>query len=179
MLRAWPGGGGAPGGHTPWSSLAACIWRKVQPQDELSRASKPALLKLYCEQDSPGIWRLSVGLGYRPQSRVPNSLLSQLTLLVHRPHLEQQGSRAGRAEISCKGPGSTFLGFGGLMVYAQKSQQTVENSSREGNTRPPYLPPKQPVCRSRSNSQNLTWIDCLGQNWERSMTRLYIVTLFI
>ena len=31
------------------------------------------------------------------------------------------------------------------------SQQTVVNSSRDGNTRPPYLPPKKPVCRSRSN----------------------------
>ena len=31
------------------------------------------------------------------------------------------------------------------------SQQTVENSSRDGNTRPPYLPPGKPVCRSRSN----------------------------
>ena len=30
------------------------------------------------------------------------------------------------------------------------SQQTVENSTREGNTRPPYLPPEKSVCRSRS-----------------------------
>ena len=28
----------------------------------------------------------------------------------------------------------------------------VENSSRDGNTRPPYLLPVKPVCRSRSNS---------------------------
>ena len=33
-----------------------------------------------------------------------------------------------------------------------KSQQTVENSSRDGNTRPPDLPPEKFVCRSRSNS---------------------------
>jgi len=32
------------------------------------------------------------------------------------------------------------------------SQQTVENSSRDGNTRPPYLPPEKSVCRSRSNN---------------------------
>jgi len=32
------------------------------------------------------------------------------------------------------------------------SQQTVKNSSRDGNTRPPYLPPEKSVCRSRSNS---------------------------
>ena len=28
----------------------------------------------------------------------------------------------------------------------------LENSSRDGNTRPPYLPPEKSVCRSRSNS---------------------------
>ena len=32
------------------------------------------------------------------------------------------------------------------------SQQTVENSERDGNTRPPYLPPEKSVCRSRSSS---------------------------
>ena len=32
------------------------------------------------------------------------------------------------------------------------SQQTVENSSRDGNTRPSYLCPEKSVCRSRSNS---------------------------
>jgi len=32
------------------------------------------------------------------------------------------------------------------------SQQTMENSSRDGNSRPPYLPPEKSVCRSRSNS---------------------------
>ena len=33
-----------------------------------------------------------------------------------------------------------------------ESQQIVENSSRDGNTRPPYLPPEKFVHRSRSNS---------------------------
>ena len=32
------------------------------------------------------------------------------------------------------------------------SQQTVENSSRDGNTIPPYLPPEKSICQSRSNS---------------------------
>ena len=31
----------------------------------------------------------------------------------------------------------------------------LENSSRDGNTRPPYLPPEKPVCKSRSNSLEL------------------------
>ena len=33
-----------------------------------------------------------------------------------------------------------------------KSQQTVENSSIDGNTRPPDLPPEKSVHRSRSNT---------------------------
>ena len=32
------------------------------------------------------------------------------------------------------------------------SQQTVENSERDGNTRPPDLPLEKPVCRSGNNS---------------------------
>ena len=31
----------------------------------------------------------------------------------------------------------------------------LENSSRDGNTRLPYLPPEKPVCKSRSNSLEL------------------------
>ena len=57
------------------------------------------------------------------------------------------------------------------------SQKTVENSERDGNTRPPDLPPEKPVCRTRSNSQNWTWNNRLVSNWERSTLRLYIVTL--
>ena len=30
----------------------------------------------------------------------------------------------------------------------------LENSERDGNTRPPYLPLEKPICRSGSNSQN-------------------------
>ena len=37
-------------------------------------------------------------------------------------------------------------------IWLCGSQQTVENSSRDGNTRPPYLPPEKSVCRSGSNS---------------------------
>ena len=32
------------------------------------------------------------------------------------------------------------------------SQQTVENSERDGNTRPPDMPPEKSVCRSVTNS---------------------------
>ena len=50
---------------------------------------------------------------------------------------------------------------------------------KSGNTRPPDLPPEKSVCRSRSNSQNWTWNNRLVPNQERSMSRLYIVTLLI
>ena len=43
----------------------------------------------------------------------------------------------------------------------------------------PDLPPEKSVCRSGSNSWNQTWNDRLVPNQERSMSRLYIVTLLI
>ena len=37
-------------------------------------------------------------------------------------------------------------------AFSCRSQQTVENSSRDGNIRPPDLPPEKSVCKSRSNT---------------------------
>ena len=59
------------------------------------------------------------------------------------------------------------------------SQHTVENSERDGNTRPPDMPPEKSVCRSGNNSYYWTWNNRLVPNQERSMSRLYIVTLLI
>ena len=53
----------------------------------------------------------------------------------------------------------------------------MENSERDGNTRPPDLPLEKPICRSRSNSWNWTWNNRLVPNWGRSTSRLFIVTL--
>ena len=39
-----------------------------------------------------------------------------------------------------------------LSLWLCGLQQTVENSQRDGNTRPPDLPPEKSVCRSKSNS---------------------------
>ena len=55
----------------------------------------------------------------------------------------------------------------------------MENSERDGNTRPPYPPLEKSVCSSRSNSYNWTWNNRLIPNWERGTSRLYIVTLLI
>ena len=51
-------------------------------------------------------------------------------------------------------------------LWLCRSQQTVENSSRDGNTRPPDLPPEKSVCRTRSNSKNWSWNNRLVANWE-------------
>ena len=53
----------------------------------------------------------------------------------------------------------------------------LENSERNGNTRPPDLPLEKPICRSGSNSW--TWNNRLVPNRKRSTSRLYIVTLLI
>ena len=50
---------------------------------------------------------------------------------------------------------------------------------RDGNSRLPDLPLEKCVCRSRSNSENLTWNSRLVTHQERSTSRLYIVTLVI
>ena len=55
----------------------------------------------------------------------------------------------------------------------------LENSSRDGNTRPPDLPLEKAVCRSRNNSLNWTWNNRLVPNGKRSTSRLYIVTLIV
>ena len=41
-----------------------------------------------------------------------------------------------------------WLGYSFWLVDHNK----MENSSRDGNTRPPYLPPEKPVCRSTRNT---------------------------
>ena len=51
----------------------------------------------------------------------------------------------------------------------------LENSERDGNTRPPNLPLEKSVCRSESNSLN----NRLVPNRERSTSRLYTVVLLI
>ena len=49
-------------------------------------------------------------------------------------------------------PEKHLLLFYWLCLWLCGSQQTVENSSRDGNTRAPDLSPEKSVCRSRSNS---------------------------
>ena len=69
-------------------------------------------------------------------------------------------------------------------VYQAKAFDCVDHnkleySSIDGNTKPPYLPREKSVYRSRSNSQDQTWNNRLVPNWERSTSRLYMVTLLV
>ena len=64
-------------------------------------------------------------------------------------------------------------------VFDCVDHNKLENSERNENTRPPDLPLEKSVHRSGSNSYNWTWNNRLVPKWERSMSRLYIVTLLI
>ena len=55
----------------------------------------------------------------------------------------------------------------------------LKNSEKDGNTSPPDLPLEKSVCRSGSNSCNWSWNNRLVPNRERSMSKLYIVTMLI
>ena len=49
---------------------------------------------------------------------------------------------------------AVFFVFVFVFLFFFFSQKTVENSSRGGDTRSPWLPPKKSVCRSRSKVRN-------------------------
>ena len=65
--------------------------------------------------------------------------------------------------------------------YAKASVWITTNCKilRDGNSRTPDLLPEKPVCRSRGSSCNWTRNNRLVPTWERSTSRLYIVTLFV
>ena len=65
-------------------------------------------------------------------------------------------------------------------VGSSKKQESSKKISTSALlTRPTPLPPKKPVHRSRSYRENRTQNNRLVPNWERSTSRLYIVTLLI
>ena len=68
-----------------------------------------------------------------------------------------------------------FCIFGYTKAFDSVDHNKLENSERDGNTRPPDLRLEKSVCRSGSN----TWNNRLVPNRKRSTSRLYIVTLLI
>ena len=71
----------------------------------------------------------------------------------------------------------SFIYYAKAFYYVDHNK--LENSERDGNTRPPDLPPEKSVCRSGSNSSNWTWNNRLVPNRKRNTSRLYIVTLLV
>ena len=63
--------------------------------------------------------------------------------------------------------------------HLHASQQTVENSERGGNTRPPHLPPEKTCMQVKKQQLELDLENRLVPNQERSSSRLYIVTMLI
>ena len=79
------------------------------------------------------MFKLDLEKAKEPEIKLPTSAGSQK---------KQENSRKTSASLTMPKPSSPLCG----------SQQTVENSSRDGNARPHYLPRVKPVCRSRINS---------------------------
>ena len=86
-----------------------------------------ARLHQYVNCELP-VFKLDLEKAEEPEIKLPTSVRSQK---------KQESSR--------KTPTSTVW----MILYG--SQQTVENSQRDGNTRPLNLPPEKSVCRSSSN----------------------------
>ena len=55
----------------------------------------------------------------------------------------------------------------------------LENSSRDGNTRPPHLPPEKTCMQVKKQQLELDMENRLVPNQGRTVSRLYIVTLLI
>ena len=59
------------------------------------------------------------------------------------------------------------------------SQQAVENSSRDGNTRPSHLSPEKPVCGSKKQQLNPDMEQWTGSKLGKEYVKAYIVNLLI
>ena len=65
----------------------------------------------------------------------------------------RNGSRDSGLKNSLRGPGETVQAIILITIYCSDLQaDTMENSERDGNTRPPDLPLQKSVCRSGSSS---------------------------
>ena len=80
------------------------------------------------------MYKLDLEKAEEPEIKLPPSTGSQK---------KQENSRN-----TCTSASLTML----KSLTVRITQQAVENSERDGNTRPPDLPPEKLVCRSRSNS---------------------------
>ena len=83
-------------------------------------------------------------------------------------HLSHQGSQETEIKLPASVGSSNkqefqkniyFCFIGCTKAFDCVDDNKLENSSRDGNAKPPYLPPEQSVCRSRSNRTKLGTMD--------------------
>ena len=98
--------------------------------EKCSKSSKPGFNSMWMVNFQ--ICKLNLEKAEEPEIKVPSIRSSK----------KQESSR--------KASTSALLTMQSLWLCG--SPQTVENSSRDGTTRPPDLPPEKSVCKSRSNS---------------------------
>ena len=106
----------------------------------ISHASKVMLkilrarLQQYVNQELPD---LEVQAGFRKGRGIRDQIANMLWII-------------GKAEEFQKNIYFFFVSY--VKAFDCVDHNKLENSERDGNPRPPYLPPEKPVCRSRSNS---------------------------
>ena len=128
-------------GQFSFQSQRKALPKKVQTTTQLH--SSHTLVKKCSKFSKPGfnsMWtmnfqvsKLDLEKAEEPEIKLPTFIGSQK---------KQESSRKA----------STLLYWLHYKAFDCGSQQTVENSERDGNTRPPYLPSEKSVYRSRSNS---------------------------
>ena len=109
----------------------------------ISHASKVRLKILQARLQLSMNWKLpDVQPGFR-KSRGIRDQIANIHWIVEK---NQENSRKKNLEFLL------LLYWLNQSLSLRTSQQTLENSSRDGNTRAPYLPHEKAVCRSRSKS---------------------------
>ena len=116
--------------------LSLVIW--MQPDLHISHASKVVLkilqarIQQYMNRKLP-MFKLDLEKAEEPEIKLPTSIGSSKKQQSSKKHL-------------------LLLYWLCQSLWLCRSQQTVENSSSDGNAGPPYLLPEKSVCRSRSKS---------------------------
>ena len=116
---------------TSWATREAKIPYASGQLKQCSKFSKPGFNSTWTENLQ--MFKLDLEKAEEPEIKLPTSVGSL------------------KKQQSCRKTSTLLYGLG-QSLWLCGSQQTLENSSRDGNTRLPYLPLEKPVCRSGSNS---------------------------
>ena len=107
-------------------------WFKIGKGVRQGYMLSPCLLNFYAEYITGNV-KLDLEKAEEPEIKLPTSVVTLK---------KQENSRKT----------STFGSLTMLKPFDCVDHNKLENSPSDGNSRPPYLPPAKPVCRSRSYS---------------------------